>query len=404
MYRHRTLLPAISAVFLILARLPAWAVAPTVTNVQAHQWQDDTRKVQITYYLTDPDSASVYVSVAISTDGGSTYGITPSHITGDIGWVRTGGTRTIVWDAKAQYPDAVWTSCKAKVTADDSSGGVYPGTMVYIPAGGFDMGTPDSWTGSHYSDEHPQHWVSLSGYSIGKYEVTRGEYRRFKDAGGYSNPAYWSSAGWSWKVSNSRTQPYCWAARTCFGHGEGGCDPATCSYAFTQTENHPVVGVSYYESEAFCNWAGGHLATEAQWEKAARWTGTYPNVYPWGNTWDAEKCNNYYDHNPAGGGYARYQTAPVGSYPSGVSPYGCQDMAGNVWEWAKDWYLSNYYSLTPPGGWSDPQGPSSGGYRVLRGGNWSLILDSYGVFRCAFRYYYFYPYGYSSYFGFRFAR
>jgi len=111
-------------------------------------------------------------------------------------------------------------------------------------------------------------------------------------------------------------------------------------------------------------------------------------VYPWGNTWDPEKCNNYDDNNPAGGGYEKYQTAPVGSYPSGRSPYGCQDMSGNVWEWCKDWHEYDYYSWTPAGGWSNPQGPTSGSYRVLRGGGWYSAGDSssydYGT-RCAYR-------------------
>jgi len=176
-------------------------------------------------------------------------------------------------------------------------------------------------------------------------------------------------------VSTSRTEPYCWPALTCFYHGPTGCNKTTCSYAFTQTDNHPVVGVSYYESEAFCNWAGGHLPTEAQWEKAARWTGSYPNVYPWGNTWDAEKCNNWDDHNPAGGGYQKYQTAPVGSYPTGMSPYGLHDMAGNVWEWVQDWYKSYPGSSSP----FDYTGSS----RVLRGGSWDYF--DVHLCRCAVR-------------------
>jgi len=345
---------------------PVWAVAPTVTNVQAHQWQDDSRKVEITYTLTDPDTASVYVSAAISNDGGSTYSITPTSVTGDIGWVRPGGRRTIIWDAKAQYPTAVWSSCKARVTADDASGGVYPGAMVYVPAGSFLMGNSGVGNDGVYSHcrELPQHSVSLPGYWIGKYEVTRGEYRQFINAAGYSHQAYWSTAGWSWKVSNGRTEPYYWAAQQDWGTG-----------TFTQTDNHPVVGVCYYEAEAFCNWAGGHLPTEAQWEKAARWTGSHPNVYPWGDAWDAEKCNNYYDHNAAGGGYGMYQTAPVGSYPSGAGPYGCQDMAGNVWEWVQDWYVS-YPGSTCPFDYT-------GSYRVLRGGSW--FNNDYDYYRCASR-------------------
>ncbi len=266
-----------------------------------------------------------------------------------------------------------------------------PCEMVYIRPGAFLMGN----NGSEpylYSNELPQHSVYLSGYWIGKYEVTRREYRQFTDAGGYSNPAYWSSVGWEWKLSKSRTEPDYWTA-----------DQDWASYwpkapqPFTQTDYHPVVGVSYYEAEAYCAWAGAHLPTEAQWEKAARWTGSYPNVYPWGNAWDSERCNNYYDHSAAGGGYERYQTAPVGSYPSGASPYGLQDMAGNVWEWCRDWYSSRYYSVSPS---TDPQGPSGGSHRVLRGGGW---YGSDSSSRCATRggnp-----PYGWDIHSGFRVAR
>jgi formylglycine-generating enzyme required for sulfatase activity len=342
------------------------AVAPTVTNVQAVQMQDSARKVKITYTLTDPDSSNVYVSLSISNDNGATYNITPSLATGDIGWVRTGGSRTIYWDAKSQYPTAQWSNCKAKITADDSSGGVYPGQMIYIPAGSFLMGNNGSEPYS-FSDELPQHSVYLSGYWIGKYEVTRGEYAQFMAAGGYSNQAYWSSAGWSWRLTASssypsvgppRTQPSYWAASQNWGTG-----------TFTQTDSHPVVGVSYHEAEAFCNWAGGHLPTEAQWERAARWTGSYPNVYPWGNTWDAEKCNNLYDSL-----YPRCQSTPVGAYSSGASPYGCMDMVGNVWDWCQEWYKS-YPGSSSPFDYTNS-------LRAQRGGSWKYPnLDC----RCANR-------------------
>jgi len=351
----------------------AFAVSPTVTNVQAFQQQNVGRKVEIDYTLTDPDSSSVYVTVTISTDNGATYTITPSPATGDIGWVRPGGRRTIIWDAKAQYPTGKWSACKAKVTADDSTGGVYPGQMIYIPAGSFLMGNSNVGNDAvyHYSNELPQHSVYLSAYYIGKYEVTRGEYRAFMNATGHAAPYYWADVQ-DWY---------------------DGC--GHCSYAFTQTDSYPVVGVTWYDAEAFCAWAGGHLPTEAQWERAARWTGSHPNVYPWGDTWNQEYCNNYYDSNPAGGGYEKYQTAPVGSYSSHPSPCGCQDMAGNVWEWCQDWYKS-YPNSTSPFDYTNS-------YRVLRGGSWGFD-DDYDS-RCAFRGnflvpgYYNYPYV-----GFRIAR
>ena len=277
------------------------------------------------------------------------------------------GAKTVTVTARCQAHTSISaTSAGLQINVTDSP---IPGEMIYIPAGSFLMGNSNVGNDAvyYYSNELPQHTVTLAAYSIGKYEVTRGEYRAFMNAGGYSNSSYWSTAGWSWK--GSRTEPYYWAASQDWGTG-----------TFTQTDSHPVVGVCYYEAEAFCNWAGGHLPTEAQWERAARWTGSHPNVYPWGDVWDYEKCNNYLDHNPAGGGYQKYQTAPVGSYSSYGSPSGCQDMAGNAWEWCKDWYGSAYYTTSPP---SDPQGPTSGSSRVLRGGGWGSPGNL--VTRCAYR-------------------
>lgn len=264
--------------------------------------------------------------------------------------------------------------------------------MIHIPAGSFMMGNNGSEP-YFYTNELPQHSVNLSGYYIGRYEVTRGEYKQFMDADGYSTQSYWSADGWVWKTNNSRTEPGWWAANQ-----DWASDWGQSPQPFTQTDNHPAVGVSYYEAEAFCNWAGGHLPTEAQWEKAARWTGTLANVYPWDDPWNQEKCNNFSDGNLAGGGYEGYQTAPVGSYPLGVSPYGCQDMAGNVWEWCKDWYASDYYSQSPA---DDPQGPASGDLRIVRGGGWGYY-DNFcrSACRSSARF----PSDFSDYNGFRLAR
>lgn len=275
------------------------------------------------------------------------------------------------WNGAGTVSVAVTARCKVSTSISATSAGLpvnvvspYTGQMIYIPAGAFLMGNNGSEPYS-YSNELPQHSVDLAGYYITKHEVTRSQYRAFMEAGGYTTQAYWSDDGWNWKVANSRTEPEYWAASQNWGTPPG---------TFTQTDNHPVVGVTYYEAEAFCNWVGGHLPTEAQWEKAARWDGSHPNVYPWGDAWDAEKCNNYEDTNPAGGGYQHYQTAPVGSYPDGVSPYGCLDMAGNVWEWCQDWYKSYPESTSP---FDD-----TNVRRVIRGGGW---FDQVDYSRSAFR-------------------
>lgn len=253
--------------------------------------------------------------------------------------------------------------------------------MIFVPTGSFLMGNSGVGNDKVYDlqgycyDEKPQHTVNMPGYWIAKYEVTRGEYRAFMNTGGYSNRTYWSTAGWTWK--GTRTQPDYWSPSQTWETGK----------SFVQVDSDPVVGVSYYEAEAYCKWAGGRLPTEAEWEKAARWTGTHPNIYPWGDEWDADKCNNRYDHNPAGGGYDRFQTAPVGSYANIVSPYGCLDSAGNAWEWCKDYYKADYYTVTPSGGWNNPQGPSTGTTRSLRGGGWiyGICGNSAICCRCANR-------------------
>lgn len=256
--------------------------------------------------------------------------------------------------------------------------------LLYIPSGSFMMGNNGSEPNS-YPEELPRHQVTLSGYWMGRCEVTRAEYRRFMEADGYSNPAFWTSEGWIWRTSGARTEPRYWGASQNFGTG-----------TFTQTDAHPVVGVTYHEAAAYCNWAGLNLPTEAQWEMASRWDGS-ARVYPWGNVYDAEASNCWGDHGAAAGGYQKKQTAPVGSYPAGISPFGIYDTAGNVWEWCRDWFSETYYSTSPT---IDPEGPTTGSQRAIRGGGFLCPPDP---LRSASRMYYG-PAAYWNWGGFRVAR
>ena len=195
--------------------------------------------------------------------------------------------------------------------------------MVYVPAGEFLMGSPD---GEGMPDEHPQHTVYLDAFWIDRYEVTNDQYRQCVETGTCDAPT--------------------------------SCDWGEPTYGDAGKGDHPVVCVSWHDAEAYCGWAGARLPTEAEWEKAAR--GTDGRRYPWGDEWDGERCNTKRAD--------RGDRTPGGTYsPGGDSPYGCADMAGNVWEWVADWYDDDYYSRSPD---SNPPGPDSGDHRVCRGGSW----------------------------------
>ncbi len=119
-----------------------------------------------------------------------------------------------------------------------------------------------------------------------------------------------------------------------------------------------MISVTWYQAETYCEWRDGGLPTEAQWEKAAR--GTDGRTYPWGEVIDCNKANTQ---------GCKDDISEVGSYKSGVSPYGLYDMIGNVWEWVADYYSDSYYKNSPN---SNPLGPNSGQYRVVRGSSVSF--------------------------------
>lgn len=202
--------------------------------------------------------------------------------------------------------------------------------MVYIPGGTVTLG--DSTMG--------RLTVTLKPYLIDKHEVTNGEYREFAKVFGL---------------------------------------PFSVAPAY---DDLPVVNIPWETADAFAAWRGCRLPTEAEWEFAAR--GTDGRRYPWGNSADAEKANGDDGVDimtvPDGSKDGFSGLAPVGMFPKYASPFGVEDMSGNVWEWVQDWYAPY-----PPNAVSDYAGPDSGEQKVVRGGSFKTNFLNLRTFHRAYR-------------------
>lgn len=227
------------------------------------------------------------------------------------------------------------------------------GDFLYVPAGAFKMG--DNF-GDGEPRERPVHTVELDAFYIGKLEVTNGDWKKFQADSLYDDPKIWPAG----RPVPRDQSPYWTQAQN-----HGGATPGSDAY--------PVIGVNWDAATAYCKWLSiktgktYRLPTEAEWEKAAR--GTDQRRFPWGNAIDYSYANfagaQKFDTVRLAGFYDGSQREGFQTH-SGASPYGALDMAGSIVEWCSDWYSRNYYEVSPK---KNPQGPSQGAYRVLRGGS-----------------------------------
>ena len=348
--------------------------------------------MDVTYDLYDPDGDAMTIRLYLSPDGGVSYPIYCRTVQGDVTPegnpghnIPSGTGKQIVWDAGADYPSHQGTSYVLKVAADDGHG--YDG-MLFIPAGKVRMGQAGI-SDAPISDANTDPYVAA--FYMDAREVSNGEYKAFMNAGGYATEAYWNPVGWQWRVAGSITAPVLWTDPTYHGGGVSGND------AF------PVVGVSWFEADAYARWIGKRLPTEAEWEKAAKGGCeirglTDPNTcdtadtlsYPWGHTITGNRAN----YSGSGDPYeSSGRTTPVGYYDgsnhggyqtqNSPSPYGCYDNAGSAWEWCSTKYAAYPYNASD--GRENSPAISGECCRVLRGGSFSSSSGD-STLRCAYRY------------------
>ena len=226
--------------------------------------------------------------------------------------------------------------------------------MVLVPGGVLAMGSEHG-----EPPERPVHRVSVSAFLIDRVEVSNAEFERFVADVGHVTDREREKWGWHWTGDWHRVTGADWR------HPEG---PDS---SLAGRDRHPVVQVSWNDARTYCAWRGKRLPTEAEWERAARGAGQ--RVYAWGDapprepdlfraSYGSDPCCRAEDSD----GFLT--TAPIASFPAGRSPFGVEDMTGNVWEWTEDSYDREFYRRSPT---EDPVNREPGnGFKIIRGGGW----------------------------------
>jgi iron(II)-dependent oxidoreductase len=227
--------------------------------------------------------------------------------------------------------------------------------FVEIPGGEVTIGAPG--TGFAYDNERPCHRTDVRGYLLAATPVTNATYLTFVEGGGYQRREWWSDEGWAWKEDYDISRPGCWTADLTAEWRLGTLEPLHPAA--------PVVHISWFEADAFARANGARLPTEIEWEKAATWDQEEHRslTYPWGERFPEPGRHANVDQ-LAGG------TTPVGSHPAGASPYGVEDLIGNVWEWTSSPF-GGYPGFVPYPYREYSEVFFGERYRVLRGGSWA---------------------------------
>jgi len=242
-----------------------------------------------------------------------------------------------------------------------------PAGMVEIPGGIYELGFRGD--GFCYDNELPEHKVYLHTFKIDVGPVTNGEFMKFVEDDGYDDFHYWLADGWELVKEEKWRAPLYWDQK----EDDDGWMKKDFRGIRKIDPDEPVTNVSYYEANAYANWAGKRLPTEAEWEKAASWNEELQRktLYPWGDKKPTPKQSNLLES-------FLWAPSKVGSFPDGKSYYGCHQMIGDVWEWT-----SSEYSLFPGFNpkFSEYTNKWAINQKVLRGGSFATptnqIRNSY---------------------------
>jgi iron(II)-dependent oxidoreductase len=235
-----------------------------------------------------------------------------------------------------------------------------PDGMLHVPGGSFAMGASPEWFS--YDNERPQHPAAVDPFWIDTAPTTNGEFIEFIAADAYTREELWSPEGWQWRRTLGGDLPRYWER-----DGDG---YTVRSFATVEQVDpgRPVCHVSWYEADAYARFRGKRLPTEAEWELAASWDPAAGKKarYPWGDEFDDNRANL---------GELAFGTAAVGAYPSGASPCGALQMAGDVWEWtASSFEAYDGFEAYPYEEYSEVF--FNGRHKVLRGGSWATDAEA----------------------------